>query len=52
MAFVTRQALLKLRDLQQVPRVDESRELANESDMLGDVPTELAELGILLDESD
>lgn len=52
MTLVTRQALLELRDLQQVSRVDESRKFADESNMLGDVASELAKFGVLLDESE
>lgn len=51
MTLVARQTLLELRDLQQVPDVDEPRELADERDVFRDVAAELAEFGVFIDET-
>lgn len=51
MALDARQALLELRDLEEVAKVDEARKLADERDVLRHVGAELAELGVLVDEA-
>lgn len=50
MALVAGEALLQLTHFEQMPRVYEARELPDQRDVLRDVPTELAEFGVLFDE--
>lgn len=51
MRFVRRQALLDLGHLEQLARADQSRQLADERDVLGHVAAELADLRVRLDEA-
>lgn len=50
MALVAGKTLLQLAHFEQMSRIHETRELADQRDVLRDVPAELAELGVLLDE--
>ena len=51
MAFVACQALLKLADFQEMVRVNERAKLAQECDVLADIPSEALEVWVLLDEA-
>ncbi len=47
----SREALFDLPNFQQLVTLDQSAQLADNCDMLADVPAELAELGVLLYEA-
>lgn len=51
MTLVTRQTLLQFRNLQEMPHVDEPRQLPNQRDMFRDVRAKFSELGVLVDEA-
>lgn len=51
MIVVTSKALFQLTDIEQIVGADSPAKLAHKGDMLGDIPRELAKLGIVLYET-